>query len=77
MKVYQEAFSTKWSVIQLLNDTINGNVFQFATPTKKNQINSNNTESLTLQIDGPITGRAYIRNIFSVYKRGGGGGGDL
>ena len=34
-KHYQEAFSTKWSVIQLLYDTINRHVFQFTTPTKK------------------------------------------
>ena len=37
------------------------NVFQFTTPTKKNQNNSNNVESLSLQVDGPITGKAYIR----------------
>ena len=38
-------------------------VFQFTKRTKKNQKkkNSNNMESLTLQVDGPITGRAYIR----------------
>ena len=38
----------------------------------KNKKNSNNMESLTLQADGPITWRAYIRgafhrNIFSAY----------
>ena len=46
-----------------LNDTRN----QFTTPSKKNQKNGNNLESLTLQVDGPITESAY--------KRGGGGGG--
>ena len=48
--------------------------FQFATATKKNS--SNNMKSLTLQVDGPITERAYIggggggynRVIFSVYR---------
>ena len=44
---------------------------------QKIQTNSNNIESLTLQVDGPITGRAYIwgrergaynRNICSVYR---------
>ena len=36
------------------------NAFQFPTATKKNTKNSNNMESLTLQVDGPITGRAYV-----------------
>ena len=36
------------------------NVFQFASATKKNKNISNNMESLTLQVDGPITQRAYI-----------------
>ena len=34
------------------------NVLQFASAIKKNR---NNMESLTLQADGPITGRDYIR----------------
>ena len=34
------------------------NVLQFASATKKNR---NNMESLTLQADGPLTGRDYIR----------------
>ena len=41
-------------------------MFQFATATKNNKKNSNKMESL--QVDGPITERAYI---------GGGGGGGL
>ena len=36
---------------------------------QSNQKNRNNMESLTLQVDGPIAGRAY--------KRGLGGGGGL
>ena len=38
------------------------NVFHIPTATlgKKNQKYSNNTESFTLEVDGPITGRAYI-----------------
>ena len=39
---------------------------QLATETKKNKRNSNNMECLTLQVVGPITGKAYIQ--------GGGGG---
>ena len=35
-------------------------VFQFAKATKKNTKNSNNMEGLTLQVDGPITGRVII-----------------
>ena len=58
------------------NSALINNSFQFTTPTKKNHKNSNDMKSLTLQVDGPITRRAYhigggggyIQNIFSVCR---------